>query len=205
MSYEDSAGLSVRNHYGQRKINERFGGEVTTSGLKKYLSATIDIADVITGAPSTSNVLMNPTGSGEMEAIIPAYATILSARVEVLEALSTTGGSAATAASIQVGLDKYSDGTAIDADGLIDATDGALTIASNDIAEPRGNMKVGSNAALVPNVDIGADAGQLYAALVIDDVTGMTAAAGKVRIVVEYLDEKADGAGTYVAGGVKGN
>lgn len=203
MSFENTSGLGVRNHYGPRKINERFGGEVSTSGLTKEVQAVIDLADVITGAPTTSNALMNPAGDTEMELIIPAYAKILSARIEVVEALSTTGGTAATAASLQLGLDKYSDGTAIDADGLIDATDGALTIASFDIAEPRGTVLVGSNAALVPNVDIGAAAGQLYAALVIDNITNMTAVAGKVRIVVEYLDERADGSGRYTAGGTK--
>lgn len=204
MGFEDSAGLSVRNHYGPRKTNERFGSEVSTSGLIKEVGALVDIADVVTGAPTTSNVLMNPAGGGEMELIIPAYAKILSAKIEVVEAFSTTGGTAATAASLQLGLDKYSDGTAIDADGLIDATDGALTIASNDIAEPRGTVLIGSNAALVPNVSIGADDGQLYCVLVINDITDMTAAAGKFRIVVEYIDERADGSGRYTAGGSKG-
>jgi hypothetical protein len=138
-----------------------------------------------------------------MEAMIPAYAIIRSVSVVVDSAISTTGGSAASSASIQVGLDKLSDGTAIDADGLIDATDGALTIASTNIAEAVGSVLTGSNAALVPNVDIGADDGQLYVAVAIDDVTGMTAIAGKFHVVVEYEDSRSDGSGRYTAGGTK--
>lgn len=179
----------IRNHYGPRKVDSTFGGEVTTSGLEKIKSYTVDLAEIVTGAPATTNVLLNPA-TGEMEAVIPAYAKVLSCRVEVVEAITTTGGSAAASAAITVGLDKYSDGTVIDADGLMDATDGALTIASNDIAEPRGSVLVGV-AALVPNVSVGADTAQVYAALAVDDITGMTALAGKIRILVEYIDEGA--------------
>lgn len=222
MGFENSAGLGNRNHYGPRKVNERFGGQTSTSGSIKQVEALINLADVISGAPGTSNALMNPAGGGELEHVIPAYAKILSAKAEVVTAIATTGGSAAASASLTLGLDKYSDGTAIDADGLIDATDGALTIASNDIAQPRGSYLRGNAAALISNyqydgdatgapvdvtyveaTSIGADAGQLYALLTIDDVTGMTAIAGKVRIIVEYLDERASGNSNYVAGGTK--
>lgn len=191
MAYESNWASTtdvVRNHYGPRKVDSHFGGEVTTSGLEKTKSYTFDLADIIAGAPTTSNVLVNPA-TGEMESLIPAYSKVVSAKVEVIGAITTLGGTAATAASLQVGLDKYSDGTAIDADGLIDATDGALTITANDIVEPRGSVLVGSNAALVPNVSIGADDAQVYAVLVIDNITAMTSITGKVRVLVEYVDE----------------
>jgi len=191
MAYESNWASTtdvVRNHYGERKVDSGFGGQVTTSGLEKTESYTLNLADIITGAPATSNILLNPA-TGEMESLIPAYSKILSARVEVIDAITTLGGTAATGASLQVGLDKYSDGTVIDADGLIDATDGALTITANDIVEPRGSMLIGSNAALVPNVSVGADAAQVYVALVIDNITAMTSISGKVRILIEYINE----------------
>lgn len=184
-----NTGSGTLNHYGPRKIDQTYGGEDMSDGLAKTLSYTIDLAEIITGAPSTSNVLVSGS-TNTLNQSIPAYAKILSVKAEVVEALSTTGGSAATSATLTFGLEQ-SDGTDIDLDGLIDATDGALTIASNDIANARGTMFVGSNAALVPNVSIGSAAGELYGLLTIDDVTGMTAVAGKVRLVVEYLPEGA--------------
>lgn len=206
MGYENSAGLSVRNHYGPRSINETFGGELSTSGLVKEIQAVYDLSTASFTVASGANtiVLGNPTGGGELEAVIPAYATIKSARAEVVEALASTNMSAATAVALLVGLDKYSDGTAIDADGLIDATDGALTLSANDIVHAVGDQFVGSNAALVPNVDIGAAAGQLYAAISIDNDTGLATLSGKIRVVVEYVDNRSDGSSRYTAGGVKG-
>ena len=222
MGFENSAGLSNRNHYGPRKVNERFGGEQTLSGGEAVVEAVIDLAEVITGAPAVSNVLMNPAGATQMEAIIPAYSSILSAEIEVINAIATTGGSAATAASLQLGLDRADTGAAIDADGLIDATDGALTVTSNDIAQAKGTRVRGNSAALIANyqydgdatgnpvdvtqveqVSIGANAGQLYCLLAIDDITDMSAISGKVRIIVKYRRPKQDGSGNYVAGGTK--
>lgn len=197
MGYEyNTNGLGVMQHYGKRVVDEKYGS-VTKEGLKKTAVWLVDIGDVITGAPTTSNVLVSGSNSN-MNLSIPAYAKILSCRAEVIEAITTSDGSAASSASLTVGLEQ-ADGTDIDLDGLIDATDGDLTIASNNIAEPRGNYLQGGSAALVPDygsaatpgetVSIGANAGELYVLLTIDDITDMTAAAGKVRIVVEYLGE----------------
>lgn len=187
MGFESNTGLGTLNHYGERKIDNKYGGNLGVDGAIEQVQYTVDLAEEISGAPTTSNEVITSSTNG-LEFVYPAYAKIISARVEVLEAITTTGGSAATSASFQVGLEQ-ADGTAIDVDGLIDATDGALTIASNDIAEPRGTVLVGSNAALVPNVSIGSAAGELTAKLVIDNITDMTAVAGKVRIIVEYMPE----------------
>lgn len=207
MTFESGAFNSsdvVRNHYGPRKIID-FSGEVSTSDKEKQISFTVDVADIITdGVPATSNPLLDPA-IGKMEAFIPANAIIKSCVVEVIEALSTTTGSGVTASQILVGLDKVSDGTAIDADGLIDATDGALTIASTNVLEPAGSVLIGANAALVPNFSVGADDAQLYVAWAIDVITAIDAVAGKLNVLVTYVDSKQDGAGTYGAGGVKGN
>ena len=121
-----------------------------------------------------------------------------------MAAITTTGGSAATTASIQVGLVEASTttgtvGAQIDYDGLVDATDGALTIASTNIAQPRGSYRQGGSAALVPDygtaatpgetVSIGQYPASLYVLLAIDDITGMTAVAGTFQFVVEYMPE----------------
>jgi len=208
MGFEAAPTRGTLSHYGQRKLDETFGGVVTTSGHTRLLKYTIDLAEIITGAPSTSNVLVQGA-THNMNMSIPAYSRIKSCTVSVVEALSTTGGSAAASASITVGLEQ-ADGTDIDLDGLLDATDGALTIASNDIAQARGTYLMGNSAALIRNfqydgdatgdpvdvtqvelVSIGANAGELYALLTIDDVTNMTAVAGKIVIEVEYVPEAA--------------
>ncbi len=84
MSYENSAGLSVRNHYGPKLISEseQFGGQDTTSGLNKRAVWTFDY----------DNLPVNSTDQGEMEFTIPAYAHIISVDVEIIEAMEGTGG-----------------------------------------------------------------------------------------------------------------
>jgi len=208
MGYEAAPTRGTLSHYGQRKVNQTFGGVVTTSGHTRLAKHVIDLAEIVTGAPSTSNVLASGA-THNMAVSIPAYSRIKSCTISVVEALATTGGSAAASASLTVGLEQ-ADGTDIDLDGLLDATDGALTIASNDIAQPRGSYLMGNAAALIRNfqydgdttgapvdvtqvelVSIGANAGELYVLLTIDDVTDMTAVAGKISIEVEYVPEAA--------------
>ena len=196
-TFESNTGLGVTAHYNERITEQRYGGQKSTSGLVKQNAWVIDIGEIITGAPTTSNVLISGA-THNLNASIPAYAKIQKVFLEVLEDITTTGGIAAISASITLGLEQ-ADGTDIDLDGLLDATDGALTIASNNIAESRGEYKLGGSAALVPDygtaatpgetTSIGNAAGELYALLTIDNVTGMTAAAGKFRVVVEYIDE----------------
>lgn len=188
MALETAPVRGVKVHYGTRKTTGVYGRQGVGNGPIKTAEWVVDLGEAISGAPTTSNEVISPSTS-ELELVLPAYAVVVSCRAEVTTALATTGGSAASSASLQVGL-QQSDGTEIDNDGLIDATDGDLTIASNDIAEPKGTVLVGSNAALVPNVDIGANAGELVAKLVIDDVTDMTAVSGVVRILVEYMVSK---------------
>ncbi|MCP4091307.1 MAG: hypothetical protein GY746_16175 [Gammaproteobacteria bacterium] len=103
MSYENSAGLSVRNHYGPKLISEseQFGGQDTTSGLHKRAVWTFDY----------DNLPVNSTDEGEMEFTIPAYAHIMSTQIEVIEAMEGTLG------VMSLGLVE-SDGTDIDMYGL---------------------------------------------------------------------------------------
>lgn len=201
MAFENSAGLDNRNHYGPRVVDSRYGGNKRSPNGVVTASWTIDLAKEITGAPATTNVLLAAdTDGNQMEHLIPAYAKILSCRAVCQTAIATLGGTAASTADLQVGLEQ-TDGTDIDLDGLIDATDGALTIVSNDWVEARGVYFQGGSAALVPDygsaatpgetVSIGAAAGNLYVLLTIDDITNMTSISGTIKIMVEYLPEGA--------------
>lgn len=201
MSFANDAGLGNRNHYGPRIVESRYGGNKRSPSGIVTANWTIDLAKEITGAPATTNVILAAdSDAGQMEHLIPAYAKVLSCRAICHTAIATVGGTAASTANLQVGLEQ-ADGTDIDLDGLIDATDGALTIVSNDWVEARGVFFQGGSAALVVDygtaatpaetVSIGANAGNLYVLLTIDDITNMTAITGTLKIMVEYLPEGA--------------
>lgn len=134
MGYENSAGLGVRNHYGPREIVEKFGGEVSTSGLTKEAEWVFDYDDLP----------VYGTG-GEMEVTLPAGAFIVSAKIEVLTAFAGAGTE-----TYNLGLNSDAS-TAIDADGIDAAVAiGALTAGA----------WIDCDGALV-GASIGAAAGQL--------------------------------------------
>lgn len=134
MTYSTASGLGVRNHYGPRAIDEKFGGETTTSGNSKECEWIFTYDDL-------------PTyGTGEMEVLIPANAFIKEARIEVLEAMTGTTG------TLTLGFHEQ-DGTAIDADGIDAAVAQATLVA---------NAWVVCDGALV-GASIGSAAGQLVA------------------------------------------
>jgi len=202
MSRENSAGLGNRNHYGARIVDQTLGGVFGGVSGRKTGKWEFDLATTVTqsaaGISDATVILTGNAGTG-MEPTFKAYSKILSCRLEVIEAVATTSGSAATTGSFSVGLIQDDGSTAIDLDGLIDATDGAVTITSNDVAEPRGEYKLGGSAALVPDygtaatpgetVSIGANAGELYIALISDDSAGQATLTGRIRVVVEWIEE----------------
>jgi len=122
MSYEDSAGLSVRNHYGPKLISEseQLGGEVSTGGLMKQGIWEFDY----------DNLPVNSTG--EMEMVIPNGAYIMSAQIEVVTAMAGTSG------TLTVGLEE-GDGTVIDVDG-IDATVAQAALVDNAVIQCDGAL-----------------------------------------------------------------
>lgn len=101
---------TIRNHYGERKVIEKFGGNPITSGTTEEAVWEFSYDDL-------------PTYStGEMEKYIPANAFIKSSHLEVIEAF--TGGT-----SYNFGL-YQGDGTVIDADG-IDAAVATAALTAN--------------------------------------------------------------------------
>lgn len=169
MGFENSAGINARNYYGPREIESKFGGEHTSSGLSKTVEWIFDYND-----------LPDNNSTGEMEVLIPAYAYIKSASIDVITAMTGTSG------TLTVGL-QQADGTEIDNDGIDAAVaQAALTIGNTIVCD----------GALV-GADIGAAAGQLVA------TTGGTVTGGRFRVLIEYVDHKDDGSGRYTAGGTK--
>ena len=83
MSFENSAGLSVRNHYGPRKVEEKFGGEVTTSGKTKQIEWVFSYDDL----PDPADL--------DMEKYIPSGSIIVSAG-RVITPLPSGAGRSAT-------------------------------------------------------------------------------------------------------------
>jgi len=158
MGYEADAVRSVNSHYGPRDVNEKYGGVFTTKDEVKKAVWTFDYNDLPVG------------GSTNFEQSVPAGATIVSATFEVISAFTSTS----TTTDLLVGLEQ-ADGTDIDLDGLLDATE--LTQATIAVV---GARYVGAGALV--GLTIGADAGELYVAPNVDDLL-----TGKARVTVEYI------------------
>src|SRR5687768_18444307 len=103
MSFENQAIRGVLNHYGPREIEQKYGGDIANSVIKTVVW-TFDYDNL----PDAS--------TNGLEYVIPANATILSAKLQIITAFTSTS----TLTDLTVGLQK-SDGTAIDDDGLITA------------------------------------------------------------------------------------
>lgn len=173
-TYENNAGLGVRNHYGPKEIgdSENFGGQVSTGGFIKQAIWEFDF----------DNLPVNSADGGQMEAEIPAGAIIMSAEIEVVTAMSGTSG------TYTVGLEE-ADGTVIDIDGLILISE---AIQANLVDNA---VVAGAGALIGTQID---EDGQLLV------VEGGTVTAGRFRVVVEYRQADFDATGNYTAGGVKG-
>ena len=162
MGFEIDAKRGVANHYGARKTNGKFGGqESTCKGIVKSAIWDFDYNDL----PNY--------GSNGLQFVIPANATIVSAKLYVDVAFTSTS----TTTDLVVGL-YTSAGVAIDADGLLAATDATQTAIGT-----AGNVVTGAGALI--GKSIGAAAGELVVAGTDTDLT-----AGSGRIVVEYVYNK---------------
>lgn len=161
MGFEIDAKRGVANHYGARETNGKFGGQQNSSTIVKSAIWDFDYNDL----PNY--------GSNGLQFVIPANATIVSAKLYVDVAFTSTS----TTTDLVVGL-YTSAGVAIDADGLLAATDATQTAIGT-----AGNVVTGAGALV--GKTIGASAGELVVAPTVDDLL-----TGKGRIVVEYVYDK---------------
>lgn len=90
---------TVRKQYNERVVDEKFGGQVTTSGRTKQVSWKFSYDDLPVNGP------------GKMEAFVPKGAFITNAWINVLTAMTGTVG------TLTIGLEE-ADGTVIDVDGI---------------------------------------------------------------------------------------
>lgn len=158
MGYEADAVRDVNAHYGPRSTERKYGGVMTTKDDVKKATWEFDATDLPAG------------GSSNFEQVIPAGATIVAAYLEVITAFTSTS----TTTDLDVGLEQ-SDGTDIDLNGLLTATE--LTQATIAVVGAR-YTGVG---ALV-GFTIGADAGELVVTPTVDDLL-----TGRAKVTVEYI------------------
>lgn len=169
MTFEKAAIRGVFNHYGPRKTDSHFGGFIDNEVIKT-IQWTFDYTQI--GTNAGTDVM---GGTTNLEFSIPANATILSAKLQVVTAWVSTS----TTSDLTVGLEQ-ADGTDIDLDGLItaaQATQTTLAVAGSII-----DGASGTPAALI-GFTIGAAAGELVVTPTVDDFT-----AGKARLIVTYID-----------------
>jgi len=163
MSFENQAIRGVLNHYGPRKIDSKYGAE-TDNSVIKTVSWIFDY-----------NNLPDASANG-LEYQIPANATILSAKLQIITAFTSTS----TLTDLTVGLQK-SDGTAIDDDGLITAAQATQTAIA--VAGAIVDGASGTAGALIGK-SIGTSDGELVVTPTTADLT-----AGKARLIVEYIKQ----------------
>lgn len=162
MGIEIDAKRGVANHYGVRTTTGKYGGqESTCKGIVK--SAIWDFDYNTLPAAGTNN----------LQYVIPANATIVSAKLVVDTAFTSTS----TTTDLVIGLYTGA-GVAIDADGLIAAAQATQTAIGT-----AGNVVTGAGDLV--GKTIGADAGELVVAGTVDDLL-----TGSGRIIVEYIYNK---------------
>lgn len=189
MTYENSAGLGNRNHYGPRIIDEgqKFGGQVSTGGKVKQIEWVFSYDDL----PDPTNL--------SMEAYVPAGSWIQSARLQVITAFA--GGT-----SYDIGM-QQNDGTEIDNDGLWDALLLANINAADEVTDAVQHAGTNSGA-LVQGKVVSTDIADSFTPLANDGYLTVAATgtftAGKARVIIEYVEPNQDRSGNYVHGGVKG-
>jgi hypothetical protein len=162
MGFEIDGKRGVAQHYGVRTTNGKFGGQQSTkNGVVKSAVWDFDYNDL----PNY--------GSNGLQFVLPANATIVSAKLYVDVAFTSTS----TTTDLNIGL-YTSAGVAIDADGLIAAAEATQTAIGT-----AGNVVTGAGALV--GKTIGTTAGELVVAPSVDDLL-----TGAGRIVVEWVYNK---------------
>jgi hypothetical protein len=158
MSFELDNKRSVFNHYGPRTTTGRFGAEVCDE-LVKWAVWDFTYANL-------------PTyGASNMQLSIPANATIVSARLLVDTAFTSTS----TTTDLTVGLYTSAGNVISAADGLITAANASQTTIAVE------NSLITGSGGLI-GLGIGASAGELVVASSAADLL-----TGAGRVIVEYI------------------
>ena len=161
MTFATDSKRGVLASYGVRTVNQKFGG-------------TIDDDIIKTAVWSFDYNDLPNYGSTNMEMAIPANSRILSAKLEIITAFTSTS----TTTDLDIGL-YTSAGVAIDANGLItaaQATQTTIATAGNII-----DGASGTPGALI-NATIGATAGELVVTPTVADLL-----TGRGRVIVQYI------------------
>lgn len=159
MAIEQGLVRKVTNWYGPRKTLQNRGGDIPNK-VVKTAQWTFTYED------------LPINGLDNLEYQIPANSTIVSAKLQIITAFTSTS----TTTDLTVGL-KGADGTTMDDDGLIAATEGTQTAIGT-----AGNLVIGAGALIGKNS--GTIAGELVVAPTVNDLL-----TGKARLIVEYLNK----------------
>lgn len=161
MSFENATGLGVLTHYGVRVVDSKFGGEQCDEVIKT-VQWTFSYNDLPTGA------------TNHLGYSIPANSTILSAKLQIIDAFTSTS----TTTDLTCGLEQ-ADGTDIDVDGFITAAQATQTTIAvvNTIIDGAS----GTPGTLIGNT-IGTAAGELLVQSSAADLL-----TGKARLIVQYI------------------
>lgn len=162
MSLETQSIRGVTKNFGTRETQGKYGARTYGEGYIKTSIWTFDYDDLPAG------------GATNQEHVIPAGSTIVSAKLRIVTAFTSTS----TTTDLTVGLEQ-SDGTDIDLDGLITAAQATQTTIGT-----AGNLIDGSSgtAGALINTTIGSADGELVVTPSVDDLT-----AGRAEMIVEYL------------------
>jgi len=152
MSFEKDSIRNVNVHYGPRPVNESYGAR-SVQDLVKRAVWKFDFKN------------LPAAGTTNQEQVIPANSTIIAVRL-----IPTVNW--ATLTSLDVGVSKSSDGSVIDADGLVAAATTANLI--------KGKVTTGAGAYV--GVTIGADAAEVTVG-----VNGTAPTAGAAILIVDYI------------------
>ncbi len=159
MTLEKDGIRNVNKNYGTRETNGKYGG--VTDGDAFIKTAVWDFA---------YNDLPD-AGATDQEHIIPAGSTIVSAHLRIITAFTSTS----TTTDLDVGLQR-ADGTQIDDNGLITATEATQTTIA--VA----GAYIAGAGALIGKISDATYNGELVVTPTVNDLT-----AGRGQVVVKYI------------------
>lgn len=168
MGFELDTKRGVLNYYGVRTTDSKWGAEVDDDVIHygQWTFNYNDLPQALLGGVSGA--------SNKLGYVIPANATILSAKLQIITPFTSTS----TTTDLNIGLEQ-NDGTDISVSGLITAAQATQTTIA--VAGAIIDGASGTPAALINNT-IGANDGELIVQSSAADLT-----AGKARLMVSWI------------------